>query len=313
MKAVALLVLACFMGIACRSNATPIQFVPAADGVHYLNPHFSPDGKSLLFLQQSNDRAKTTLCIAPVATTLQITLADTEAMKGYRLPSHIGMPPWITWLPGSQQFAAIVERVGTENRPARDLWVFNTNGMLVQALFPRVNPQPLIQDAAIAPDGKAIAITTWANDNDHLYVFTNRDNATMKEVVSPDANLAGMTWADSKTLIFTASGIKDATGKMHGDFDHWQYHLDTGALTNFTQTATDNEMYPVLSADGKTLLFTGGMDTLEMDNPLAGNGINQWLAMMDISATPVAKFAPQFICSGTQPVMSPDGKMLFVY
>jgi len=72
-------------------------------------------------------------------------------------------------------------------------------------------------------------------------------------------------------------------------------------------------MYPRMMPDGASLLFTGSLDTLALGNPLAGNGINQWLHMSDLFITPMAAFAPVFLCSGTRPVVSPDGRMIFVY
>ena len=300
------------------STRTGACFVAAGPDARYLFPRFSPDGNYLLCLRQDATAAGGALCLVPSANNQTIIPADPQAMQQYRVPYSADTPPLLAWLADSRRVAAVVERIGTA-RPVRDLWIFNTDGKLIRALFPRVNPQPNIRDFAIAPDGNTVALVLQVDDKARLYVLTNLDTATMKEVVQPDNPqhgplwIDGMTWsADSTTLIFSAAGI-DKQDVENDSYDLWRYTVADGALDNFSDTKNEDERRPVLDANGNTLCYLSGRDNLPLKNLVALDKQHYWLAMLDVLVTPANTFTPRFVCNGIRPQLAPDGQKVFVY
>ncbi|MHB9107885.1 MAG: TolB family protein [Armatimonadota bacterium] len=327
MKIAPVLVLAALLGLSTAANAYLHKIIPQpfyaakSEAYQYRQPVFSADGRYLVFLLQRDGmlglRPASSLCFVRVRDINDFGMRfdggiEELSSSSILLPYHV-----VGWVPGEPAGVAyLARRIDSPAGMSRVTLVRQRldGTTIAPSPFEHEEPWPVIYQVVLSPNGKDLALQYSDGKESHFVYLPGGDAARMVEPV-PTAYVGNATWtADGKSLIFSASGVKDNNGKMiSGSIDLWRYDIIDGMLTRMTSSEDDLETHPVVTPDGRHLVYLAGPDSVAALGMAARNGLGKWMSRRDVRITPVHEFKPRTICTGMSPVISPDGQKVFVY
>lgn len=205
-----------------------------------MNPAFSPDGKTLYF--NSNREGSN-----------QVWAYDLETK---------GQPKQVSFHSSSN----LLEEITADGKSVIYSGLRDVGGRSPYRTFiapiDGSAPEKLLfdaygDDATLSPDGTKILFTRegvspyrkgyYGSQASQIWLY-DIATKTYKEVVKSKFGCRSPLWAnDGKSIYFTQGGEKCA--------NLWHHDLTTGNSTQLTQYTDDNVMFPVISADGTTVLF----------------------------------------------------------
>ncbi|MHB9130670.1 MAG: TolB family protein [Armatimonadota bacterium] len=308
-----LIMLAAFVLLLATTAFAQRAVIPAHGPYTYTAPTISPDGKYLAFLRMQENEQWTRPAVAVGFIRIK-DLGGTYPFNGAteELYGSATMKPQriISWVrnPEGEAGVAYFVRENTNEVPERLLVQQIADGVPSRFVMPDYS---YFRNVAFAPTmEQVVAVVPIEPTEDRLILWQPEKQATVAEC----ASFAGATWTpDESALIFSASGLREGDKVVNGTYQLFRYEVATGKLTKITQGDNTTEMVPVLMPDKQHLLFLAGNDQLGTLGMAARNGINKWMSKYNVSITLLANYAPRTITTGMRPVVSPDGKKLFVY
>lgn len=196
------------------------------------------------------------------------------------------------WSPDGNQLAFINNSIGTKNDNAINFEVYTfslDNKKLTRHTF----NTSFEADIIWSPDGTQIAVKSYRDENDEVYVIDLKsgDQLNISNHPKRDSN---PFWSKDGKLIYFQSNRDHPKGELYS------YNLSTRKLTRITNNDF-SESGAVWSPDGSTIAFVSDMDG------------DDDIYLMNISSKEVAQLTDNEL-NDWYPQWSPDGKsLLFTY
>lgn len=207
------------------------------DGHFKQRPVWSPDGRQLLFARHR--AGKIALVVIPAAGT-----GEQVITKG-DLPQYDGC-----WSPDSKRLAlTYVKQSSTQGD--LDVYTCALDGTDLQPFAVNRGKLSHEESPAWSPDGKRIAFTSTADNNQELY-SANRDGGDLVRLTHDPAIDCHPAWSpDSTRIVFSTA--------RWGDLELAVMSADGASIMRLTESRGIDD-YPVWSPDGKRIAFTSNRD-----------------------------------------------------
>lgn len=221
-------------------------------GFYNTSPAISPQGDKVAFITNRNDFFDVFLMSASDGTILE-KLVDGQQTNDFE-ELHL-LTPGITWSPDGKRIA-LATKAGEEDA----ILLLDVDGGEPEKLLFGLDG---IFSVDWSPDGNKLAFVGNRNHQSDIYVYTldSRQLVNMTDDIFSDSDPA---WSPEGNTVYYASdrnSTLQATGEvqMH-EFDYHQldlYAIDsaTKAVRRVTNWPESDETSPVVSADGRKLLF----------------------------------------------------------
>jgi len=245
------------------------------DGLLKQRPAWSPDGKWLSFTRHEG-------------ATIFVFVQAADGSSERRLTKRTDPEFDAVWSPDGSRLALAIDKA-SPNQGDIEVYTVAANG---EDLRPVATSKKLSHEEwpAWSPDGKYIAYSTTADDNQELYVAL-ADGSEPRRLTSDPAIDAHPAWSpDGKQIVF-------ATNRW-GDLELARIQADGSGLVRLT-TSRGLDDYPAWSPDGKLVAFTSNR---------AGN-----LEIYTIDADGNSpRNRTQHPALDNFPTWTPDGRLTFV-
>jgi len=200
------------------------------------NPVWSPDGQYLYF---SSDRDGT-MNLWRIAVD-EKTGTPKGAPEALRAPS-----PWAGYISIARTGQQITYQSTAETGELLGLSIKPETGTLEMPAAPLFGGSMLIRTLSLSPDGKWIAFTTQARQEDVFIMAA--DGSGIRQLTNDPARDRGVSWwPDSSRIVFYSN--------RNGNYEVWSIRPDGSALTQLTNQKGYGANYPQVSPDGLRIAY----------------------------------------------------------
>ena len=217
-------------------------------------PHFAPDGKSIAF---------TSTRTGPE----QVWLMNADGSNPRAIDTHSEGARVYGWFPDSRAVLMRARRDHHWRRPDR---------LYRKPLRERQRPELLFDDygyvSSVSPDGERIAFTregeSWWRKGyrgpraSQIWIF-DRKRRSFTKVTDGDHGERWPLWAPDGRHLYLSS-------QQDGTWNLYRHDLQSGKREQLTKYRDDGVSFPVLSADGSTMVYRQLFDTFVLQVPTPG-------------------------------------------
>ena len=214
----------------CRSTTGPVNPVRilGETGVEYAYPHFSNDGKRILF--ESNETGFWRLCVLTLQND-QIDVLTGDSVNSY----------FPDWSPDNSRICFVSDSTGNEQ-----IYLMNSDGSHITQLTHNGarNIHPYW-----SPNGSKILFNSTMASPDNLEIFQMKPDGTgiTRITQTSDQETCARLFADSDRIVYLRNN-------NHGLDDIFMMSLNDSSVTNLTNTPA-RDGWPTWTPDGSAVVY----------------------------------------------------------